>query len=207
MDENLAQIEQRIAEGDEAALAEIFGVYRPRLKKVVDSRMDKRLQGRIDSSDILQEAYIDLTKKMKAFSKLSGRMSLFVWMRLVTKERLLQVHRKHLNAEKRDARKEIQLAKGASTNASSVFLAEHLLGRFTSASRNAIRKEMHESLLCVLGSMDLIDHEIITMRCFEELSNAEAAEALGLTENGASSRFVRAMTRLKKRLSEIPGFN
>ena len=55
--------------------------------------------------------------------------------------------------------------------------------------------------------MDEIDREIIMMRGFEELSNAEAAEALGLTPNGASNRFVRAMIRLQKELESIPGFH
>ncbi len=203
---DLSVLEKRVADGDESALAELFDRYRDRLRKVIVSRMDRRLRGRVDPSDVLQDAFIDLQSKLPSFDKIAGKMSMFVWMRLVAKERLLQVHRQHLNAEKRDARKEVALKNVAQSNASSIFLAENLLGRFTTAGRDAIRHEMFQTLLSALQSLDAVDHEIITMRCFEELSNAEAAESLGLSENGASSRFVRAMSRLKERLSEIPGF-
>ena len=206
MNASNSALEKRVAAGDESALAELFDVYRGRLRKIVDSRMDRRLQGRVDPSDVLQEAFLDLNKRLPAYVRNKDKMSMFVWMRLVAKERVLIAHRKHLNAEKRDARREKPLDMAGRTNASSMFLAEHLLGQFSTAGHKAIRQEMYDALLTALNSMDAIDHEIITMRCFEELTNAEAAEALELSENGASRRFVRAMTRLKQRLTEVSGF-
>ena len=206
MNASYSSLENRVAAGDENALAELFDAYRGRLRKVVDSRMDRRLQGRVDPSDVLQDAYLDLVKKLPAYVRRKDKMSMFVWMRLVAKERVLIAHRKHITAAKRDARQEKPLDMAGRTNASSMFLAEHLIGQFSTAGHIAIRQEMYEALLVTLNSMDAIDHEIITMRCFEELTNGETAEALDLSENGASSRFVRAMTRLKQKLSDLPGF-
>ena len=167
--------------------------------------MDQRLRGRVDPSDVLQEAFIDLAKKLPDYGQNRNDMSIFVWMRLVASERLLNIHRRHLDAQKRDAGRDISI-NASSPDASSVCLAGHLLGQFSSAGNRAIRAEMQRVLIDTVNSMEEIDREIIMMRGFEELSNTEAAEALGLSPNGASNRYVRAMTRLKKELEAIPGF-
>lgn len=193
--------------GDQAALAELFSCFRPRLRRIVDARLDNRLKGRVDPSDVLQEAFIELARKLpKVRRKLDddhATMSMFVWMRMVTAERVLVTHRQHLEAGGRDVRRETRQHR---TAASSIYLAEHLLAVFGSAENRLMRQEMFSTLQQTLESMESVDHEIITMRCFEELTNREAAEALGISQTGASSRFVRAMTRLKKQLEEIPGF-
>ena len=201
-DADPSDLEQRAANGDEAALAELFDQHRSRLKRIVDTRMDARVAGRVDASDILQDTFLELSRKLPNFDRANG-MSMFVWMRLVATERVIVAHRRHLQAEARDARKETPRQ---STEASSIFLAQHLIAVFGSAEHRVLRDEMFDVLKQTLAGMDPIDHEIITMRCFEELTNAEAAEALGISQNGASSRFVRAMTRLKKQLEAIPGF-
>lgn len=202
-------LEQRAWAGDEAALAELFSQFRSRLRRVVDARLDNRLKGRVDPSDVLQEAFIEIARKLqlqggqqKTFAD-GKSMSMFVLMRLVTAERVLVTHRQHIDAQGRDIRRETTQEQQA---ASSIFLAEHLLAVFGSAENKLIREEMFNALQTTLESMDPVDHEIITMRCFEELTNAEAAEVLDISQNGASSRFVRAMTRLKKQLEAIPGF-
>ena len=124
--------------------------------------------------------------------------------RLVATERVLQIHRNHFGVEARDVKREVQWQfSGAAT---SVFLAEQLLVNFGSAEHRVVQEELRAMLVATLDAMEPLDREVITMRFFEELTNGEVAEALGITKNGASSRFVRAMTRLKKDLSNIPGF-
>lgn len=200
-------LEQNAWAGDQAALAELFSRFRSRLRRIVDARLDNRLKGRVDPSDVLQEAFIEVARKLpNVRSKLDedrATMSMFVLMRMVTAERVLVTHRRHLEVEGRDVRRETPQHQ---TAASSIYLAEHLLAVFGSAENKLMRQEMFDTLQKTLETMDPVDHEIITMRCFEELTNVEAAEALGISQNGASSRFVRAMTRLKKQLEEIPGF-
>lgn len=201
------QLEDRAWSGDEAAMAELFDRFRPRLRQIVSARLDNRLKGRVDASDVLQEAYIELARKLPSLpqkrSEQATPMSMFVLMRLVTTERVVITQRRHMEAEGRDVRRE----KPQSDNsASSIFLAEHLLAVFGSAENKLLKSEMFEALKRTLEGMDPIDHEIIMMRRFEELSNIEAAEVLGIAPTTASTRFVRAMTRLKKQLETIPGF-
>lgn len=195
---------RRAAGGEEAALAELFDRYRPRLRQMIRLRMDRRLQGRVDPSDVLQEAYIDLAQKLPDYHR-KPPMPFFLWLRLVAGERLLRTHRHHLGAAMRDAGREISLYRGALPQASSVSLAAQLLGRITTASRAAIRAELQLQLQETLNAMEPIDREIIALRHFEELSNDEAAEELGLSRAAASKRYVRAMLRLKLILAGPPG--
>jgi RNA polymerase sigma-70 factor (ECF subfamily) len=116
------------------------------------------------------------------------------------------MHRKHLGAQIRDANLEVSLHRGALPQATSVSLAELLLGRLTSPTRAARRAEMQVRLQDVLNTMDPIDREVLTLRHFEELSNGETARVLGLTKSAASNRYMRALLRLKETLSGMPGF-
>lgn len=205
MPDELESVIARVKTGDEDALAELFHHYKGQLRRIISFRMDQNLKGRIDPSDVLQEAYIDLAKRLPEFGKQDG-MSFFVWLRLVTKERLLGFHRQHLATQKRDARREVRIRQNTS-GASSVFLAAHLLGRQTSVVGKAIRAEQRAQLEAILDTMDETDREIIALRVFEGLTNGEAAEVLGLTRQTTSKRFIRAIGRLRETLGTIPGFH
>lgn len=196
----------RAAGGEEPALAALFDRYRGRLRQMVRLRLDRRLQGRIDASDVLQEAYLDLSRKLPEYA---GKASLpfFLWLRLVTAERLLRIHRRHLGAAMRNAGREVSIHRGAMPAAGSVSLAAQLLGRLTSASRAAARSELQRLLQEALDAMEPIDREVIALRHFEELSNDETAAVLNLTKAAASKRYVRALLRLKAVLTGTPGFS
>jgi RNA polymerase sigma-70 factor (ECF subfamily) len=194
----------RAAAGEERALAELFDRHRDRLRRMIRLRLDRRLQGRVDPSDVLQDAYVDLSRKLPEYTNRAG-LPFFLWLRLVVGERLLRVHRHHLGAEMRDAGREISLHQGAFPQASSASLAAQLLGRITTASRAAARLELQQMLQEALNSMESIDREVIALRHFEDLSNDEVAAALGLTKAAASKRYVRAMVRLKAIVDSTPG--
>lgn len=203
-DETMDGLLVRAADGDEAAMADLFARHRGRLRRMVQLRLDRRLQGRVDPSDILQEAYIDLSQKLPEYAA-KRSLPFFLWLRLVVGERLLRVHRQHLEAAMRDAGREISLQRGGMPQASSASLAAQLLGRFTSASRAVARVEMQQKLQDVMNEMDPIDREVIALRHFEDLSNEETALVLGLTKGAASKRYVRAMLRLKATAGKTPG--
>jgi RNA polymerase sigma-70 factor (ECF subfamily) len=191
--------------GDPRAVAEAFARYRDRLRRMVKLRLDRRLQGRVDPSDVLQEAYLDVAHRAAEYAA-NPTMPLFLWLRFLTGQRLLQIHRQHLGTKMRDAGQEVSLYRGALPQASSVSLAAQLLGRMTSPSLAAIRAEMQVRLQDALNGMDPMDREVLTLRHFEELSNAETAAVLGLQKSAASNRYIRALKRLREVLSSIPGF-
>jgi RNA polymerase sigma-70 factor (ECF subfamily) len=203
--DDITSLLNRATAGEEGALAELFTRYRKRLRQMIRLRLDRRLSSRVDPSDVLQEAYLDVVQQFPAYQR-RPEMPFFLWLRLVTGQRLLRVHRRHLGAGMRDAGREVSLYHGALPQASSESLAAQLLGRMTSASQALVRAEMQLQLQAALNDMGPLDREIIALRHFEELSNAEAAEVLGLSKTAASNRYLRALARLQKILENIPGF-
>jgi RNA polymerase sigma-70 factor (ECF subfamily) len=196
---------QRALAGDEPALAALFDRYRERLRRMVRLRLDRRLSGRVDSSDVIQEAYLDVRKRIAEYARDPQAMPFHLWLRLIAGQKLTDVHRFHLGAQMRDAGQEVSLHRGPFPQASSISLAAQLLGRLTSASKAAIRAEHKLIVQEALNSMDPIDREVLTLRHFEHLSNDETALVLGLNKSAASNRYIRALKRLKDILSSIPG--
>jgi RNA polymerase sigma-70 factor (ECF subfamily) len=202
--ETLDHLLERVQEGDPQALVALFTRYRDRLKRMVRLRLDRRLQGRVDPSDVLQEAYLDVARRAGEYVA-NPSVPVFLWLRLITGQRLMALHRQHLGARMRDAGQEVSLYHGATPHATSASLAELLLGRLTSPTQAAQRAEMQIRLQEVINAMDPIDREVLTLRHFEELSNVETAQVLGIQKSTASNRYLRALKRLKDTLATMPG--
>jgi RNA polymerase sigma-70 factor, ECF subfamily len=194
----------RLRAGDQRALAELYSRHRERLRRMVTFRLDQRLNGRVSPSDVLQEAYIDALKRLGHYLA-KPDMPFPGWLRLVVGQRLVEVHRQHLGAKARNAGQEISLAHGAWPAASSVCLAAHLAGGLPSPSEAAARNESVALLEEAFDQMDPLDREILALRHFEELSNTEVAEILGIQKAAASKRYVRALARLRTALADVPG--
>lgn len=200
-DPEIAALISRLRAGDSAALAELFDKHREKLRRMVQLRLDHRLAGRVSASDVLQEAYIDALKRVDHYFDKPDQ-PFFGWLRLVVGQRLADIHREHL-AQKRNAGREVPIHAGA---ADSACLVACLLGNLSSPSHAATRNEVFTRLEQALDQMDPIDREVLALRHFEELSNAETASLLGIQTAAASKRYVRALARLKQILESIPGF-
>jgi RNA polymerase sigma-70 factor (ECF subfamily) len=190
--------------GDCGALAELFERHRARLEQMVRLRLDRRLQGRLDPADVLQEAYLDVARRFPEYAA-DPALPLFLWLRLLTGQRLVDLHRQHLGAKMRSAGLEVSLNRGDFPRASSASLAEFLLGRLTTASQAAIRAETQLRVQEALNTMDATDREVLVLRHFEMLSNEETAQVLGLKPSAASNRHIRALKRLKEIMTQVPG--
>ena len=202
---DLPQLLAQAAAGDETALTQLFSRYRKRLKQMVRLRLSRQLQGRVDDSDILQEAFLEAAQRFPDY--LADRpLPFFLWLRHITGEKLIDAHRRHLGAQMRDAAQEVSLNRGPMPAASSGSLAAQLLGQLTSPSQAAIKAETRLRVQEVLNGMDPLDREILALRHFEQLTNAEVAATLEMNESTASSRYLRALKRLKDELSQYPSF-
>ena len=190
--------------GDQEALNALFARHRPRLRRMVDMRLDRRLQARIDASDVIQEACVEVVTRLNEYLS-QPPYPLFLWLRLIVGERLLKLHRHHLGTQMRDAGRELSLYRGALPEASSAALAAQLLGKRTSPTQAAVRAERMIRLQGALNTLDAMDREVLSLRHFEELSLAETALSLGISEPAAAKRYIRALKRLKATLSSMPG--
>jgi RNA polymerase sigma-70 factor (ECF subfamily) len=190
--------------GDEAALAVLVERHRDRLERMVRLRLDRRLQGRVDPADVVQEAYLAVRRKFPQYSA-DSRLPFFLWLRLEVGQKLVDVHRFHLGTQMRDAGQEVSLHHGPLPPVTSLSLAEQLLGKLTTASQAAMRAELKIRVQEALNSMDPQDREVLILRHFEKLSNAEAAQVLGIKASAAVNRYVRALKRLKEVFQGMPG--
>ena len=190
--------------GDSQALNELFTRHRERLCRMVEMRLDHRLKARIDASDVIQDAYVEVAERLEEYLR-DPKLPFFLWLRLVVGERLLRLHRHHLGTQMRDAGREVALYRGALPQASSAALAAQLLGKHTSPTQAAVRAERLLRLQEALNTLEPIDREILALRHFEELTSAEAAQVLEIEEEAAAKRYVRALRRLKKILATMPG--
>ena len=194
-----------VLKGDGEALASLFSLYRDRLRRMVELRLDTRLRGRVSASDILQEAYIGALQRLPHYQA-STDIPLFVWLRSVTMQRLIDAHRRHLGGQVRDASREIRLGRVDVLEAGSGQIAE-LFADTTSPSLAARRGEILAIVRAALEQLDPIDREVLVLRHFEQMSNHEAAAALAIKTAAASKRYVRAVERLKCVLEQIPGLD
>src|SRR5438094_780033 len=180
----------RAQAGDREALNTLLARYRDRLRRMVEMRLDTRLQARLDASDVVQEAYVEVAQRLDEYLR-DPQLPLFLWLRLVVGERLMKLHRHHLGTQMRDASREVSLYRGALPAASSAALAAQLLGKHTSPTQAAVRAERLLRLQEALNTLDAMDREILALRHFEELTSAEAAQALDIEEEAAAKRYVR----------------
>ena len=197
---------EQVRRGDLNALAAQFAQHRGRLLRTVEFRMDQRLQGRIDPDDVLQEAYLAAGDRLSHFEG-NTETELHVWLRLIVLQTLTDLHRRHLGTQKRDAGREISIDGQAPVSNTSTCMAIQLSGKLTSPSLAAIREEQSLELQNMLDGMNDIDREILALRHFEELTNSETAEVLGIEQKAASIRYIRALRRLKEVLSKANGLS
>jgi RNA polymerase sigma-70 factor (ECF subfamily) len=195
---------ERLRAGDRQALNEVFTRHRGRLRRMVEMRMDWRLQARLDASDVIQEAFLEAALRMNDYLR-DPVLPLFLWLRLIVGERLTRLHRQHLGVKMREAGREVSLYREPLPAASSMALAAQLLGKHTSPTQAAVRAERMLRLQEAINTLDPIDREVLSLRHFEELTRAETAKVLGIEEGAGAKRYVRALKRLKDILASLPG--
>lgn len=196
-DESDEALVDQAGHGDAEALNELFQRYRDRLWRVVHLRMHPRLMGRVDASDVIQEVYLEAARGLEQYCQ-EPPLPFYLWLRHITGQKLVDAHRRHLGAQARDAFRECTVYNGAMPEPSSASVAAQLLGKLTTPSQAAVRVELTLRIQETLNSMEEVDREVLVLRHFEQMSNSEVAQVLGLSESAASKRYIRALERLDR---------
>jgi RNA polymerase sigma-70 factor (ECF subfamily) len=196
-----AALLDRLRASDAEALGELFMLYRERLWRMLYVRLDRRLARRVSPDDVLQETFLDVSRRIGDYLA-HPAVPFYVWLRFLTVQRLGMVQRLHLGAQMRDAGQEASQA--GEPLASSESMAGQLVSSMTSPSQAAIRHELQARLRAALEEMDPLDREVLALRHFEELSNNEVAQVLGISSDAASKRHLRALKRLKEIFTDPP---
>jgi RNA polymerase sigma-70 factor (ECF subfamily) len=202
--ESLVELLRRAAAGDQEALSELFDSHRERLLRMVRLRLSRRLRGRVDEEDVLQEAFLEAARRLAEYQR-EPILPFFLWLRHLTGLKLAETHRRHLGTQARDAEREVSLHAGA-PQADSASLAARLLGKLTTPSQAVLKAEVRRTIQEALDALDPLDREVLALKHFEQLSLTEIAAVTGLTKAGAGSRYLRALERLRERVESLPGF-
>jgi len=168
---------------------------------MVSFRLDRRLWGRLDPSDVIQDVFVNASKRLQDYLA-DPSMPFFLWLRFLTCQELITLHRRHLGAAMRDAGRDISL-NDVSMDSSSAIAAK-LAADQHSPSEAVVREELADQIRAALDQMEPIDREVLALRHFEGLSNAETAAVLDLTISAASKRYIRAAERLRAILMGMP---
>jgi RNA polymerase sigma-70 factor (ECF subfamily) len=194
----------RAAAGDAEAWGTLLMAHQERLWRMVAFRMDPRLCGRVDAADVVQDAFVQASAHRADYFRATAA-PLFLWLRTIVINKLMEAHRHHLGTRMRDAKREQPLDAPNWRDDTSARLCAQLTAGLTRPSVAAVRGEVTTRLAEALEGMDQIDREILALRHFEQLTNAEAAQVLGIQEDAAAKRHLRALRRLKDVLSDMPG--
>jgi len=186
--------------GDVSARGRLLVRYQDRLKRMIDIRMDRRLRARIDPSDVIQETLIDAMEKLPAYLE-RRPLPFYPWIRQIAWERLVKLHRLHLGAQKRSVRREAHDWLPLSDH-SSMALAQRLLDGGLSPSGELLQKELRENVRAALDRLSAEHREVLVLLYLEDLTNAEVAAILGITEAAVKMRHLRALKGLATLLRE-----
>lgn len=182
-------------------LNRMFEEQKPRLLRMVAVRMHPKVRARVGASDVLQDAYVEVLRRVDDYVA-DPRIPFFLWMRRIVGHQLIRTHRFHLDAQRRDPRKEAAAEKRI-PEASTFAMIDILRDKRPSPLSAAARDESRDRLVRMLDQMSETDREVLAMRHFEEMTNEEVAQELGLGKHAASKRYIRALKRLKEIASEI----
>lgn len=189
----------RAQRGDQAARHLLLEHYRDELRRTVAVRLDRRLAARVDASDIVQETLVEAADRLDEY--LRERPIPFVaWLRQLAGERVIDAHRRHVTAQRRSVTREHRDPDRPDPQA--VEPARTLFATDTSPSNHLMREERHERLRAALATLSPQDREVVVMRHLEQLSIVEIAATLEIGESAVKSRLLRALIRMKERMSE-----
>jgi RNA polymerase sigma-70 factor (ECF subfamily) len=188
--------------------SEAWGVelraHQDRLKRLIAFRLDPRMRGRVDAADVVQDVFLEALEHRDRFVPESAD-SLFLWLRGIAANKLLELHRRHLGTRMRDATREVGLVPAGFADDTSTALAAQLVAWGTRASEAAVRDEIKLRLEQALSQMNPLDREVLALKHFEQLTSREVARVLGIEERAAAKRYLRALQRLREILESLPG--
>lgn len=199
-DESETSLIQRAAGGESAALSRLLTINRSRLERMIVARIDKRLNARMDASDVIQEVHVDVFQRFAEYAE-NQNVPFITWLRFLTKQKLDEINRRNLLAQRRDVRRELRLSQDFS-NQSSIILANYYTKQVSSPSSLISKKEIRQLVLETIASMNESDRSILVLRHVDQLTSDEAAAELGITANTCRQRHVRALKRLKQLLEK-----
>ena len=187
--------------GDADAINRLLEKHRGAVRRLVEMRLDRKLQRRVDVSDVVQDVMIEASGRLNKYLD-DPVMAFHLWMRQIAWDRIIDTYRRHRVSAKRNMDREQPMSVPAGADHSSMELAVQLCDPGLTPAAAATQRELADKVESVIELLSDQDREIILMRHYEHLSNLEIAEVLKLNPPAASMRYLRALRRLRELLQE-----
>jgi len=192
----------RVEHDDAEAVDRLWERHREPLRRMIGLRLDHALARRVDASDVVQEVMLKANQRLRDYLR-NPAMPFHLWLRQIARDHMIDQHRRHRVAAARSVDREQQAAP-ALADRSSLDLAAQLRDPGPTPGAAALRRELQGRFHAALARLNDDDREVVLLRHFEQLSNGEAARALGLSDAAAGMRHLRALRRLRDLLGESP---
>ena len=187
--------------GDAEAGGHALERHRDALRRMVQMRLDRKVQQRVDVSDVVQDVMIEASQRLQDYLK-NPAMPFHLWLRHMARDRIIDMHRRHRVSAKRSVDREQRMAINATGDHSTMELAAQICDEEMTPAAAATMRELAVRFEAAIGQLDDNDREVVLMRHFEQLSNQEVAAALELSEPAASMRYLRSIRRLRALIGE-----
>ncbi len=185
----------RITSGDRNAFNDLFARHRDDLRRVVQLRLDRRLQARVDASDVIQETQVEAFCRLDDYLE-RRPMPFGLWLRKTAQERIYNHRRAHLQTARRSVRREQPFP-----DQSSMMIAAPFLAGSSSPSRRLVKSDHKRLVSEAVAELADLDREILLMRNVEGLSQPEIAQVLDLSHDAVRKRYGRALVKLQRLLA------
>ncbi|GIX04744.1 MAG: DNA-directed RNA polymerase sigma-70 factor [Planctomycetaceae bacterium] len=190
--ELLAAAEQ----GDREAVNVLLARYRDMLRRMVQMRIDRALQRRLDASDIVQDVLLEAHRRLQDYFT-NPQLPFGVWLRRLAHDRMIEMYRQHRVSQRRSLDREQALSTVGAEDGSQVHPLERVADPELTPMAAALKQERRQRFLQAIACLDDEDREIVWLRHVEQLSNSEVATLLQVTPAAAGMRHLRALRRLK----------
>ncbi len=187
--------------GDHDAINQLLETHRASVRRLVQLRLDRKVQRRVDVSDVVQEVMMEATGRLDKYLG-DPSMAFHLWLRQIAWDHIIDTYRRHRVSAKRNMDREQPMTAPAGTDNSTMELVVQLCDPALTPAAAATQREIAEKVEAAVELLGDQDREIITMRHYEHLSNLEIAEALGLNAPAASMRYLRAIRRLRELMAQ-----
>jgi RNA polymerase sigma-70 factor, ECF subfamily len=194
------QLLPRARAGDLPALGRLLELYRNYLKLLARLQIDRRLQGKADPSDLVQETFLEAARDFGQFRGTTEK-ELLTWLRQILVTNFANLVRRYRGTQRRDVALERDLA--FEMERSFTLLDGGLLARDASPSQQAARREQAVLLADALGRLPADYRETLILRHLEGLSFADVAARMGRTTDSVKKLWARALGRLRDMLGEV----
>jgi len=190
--------EQLIVEaksGNDAELGRLLELYRTYLRLLARIEIGRRLQGKLDASDLVQETFLEAHRNFAQFRG-SDEPQLVRWLRQILAAKVANLVRHYFGTQGRDVRLEQELE--ADLDNSSHLLGFELAANMTSPSQQAVRREQAVLLANALDRLPAEYREVIVLRHLEGLTFPEVAQRMERTQDSVEKLWLRGLARLRQ---------